>query len=261
MAKKSKKKKVEAEWVPVYDYEGLYEINRDGQVRNVNTGRMIKAWVSDTGYVCVNLRKDKKAKPKKLHRLLMLSFIGPIEGKPVVNHIDGNKLNNDLSNLEWCTSSENNVHAIKTHLRSYDKIKREYHVQIEDLDFVALGAKAAAEKLHNEGYFIQITTDNLKAAIVRCAIQHILYDGILKVEATDDPYDDPKEYKKCGRKGRLIQAVIGTKRITCKGPAKLVDELQSMGYWKGLERKSLIKLVSEAALANRNCHGISVRYL
>ena len=71
------------------------------------------------GYIIVGLDKNQYS----LHRLIALTFLENPENKPVVNHIDGNKTNNDLSNLEWCTIAENNQHAIDTGLKQCYKRK------------------------------------------------------------------------------------------------------------------------------------------
>ena len=262
------------DWRPVYGFEGRYEINSDGDVRNIQcinkdgTYYVLKPRVSDTGYVMVSLTKpgSRRSKNKKLHRLLMLSFVGPDPDRPVVNHKDGNKLNNDLSNLEWTTSSENNIHAIRTGLRSYDKIRREYHVVIDDLDFTALGAKAAAKILHKHGYFPKVSTFALKSGLAQCAIRHSLYCGKVKVEATDDPYDTPKKYHRCGLKGRKIKAEFnlstGPFMLKANGPAKMVDKLIELNVWSSsINRDSRIKSVSESALKHHICHGVRMEYI
>ena len=68
--------------------------------------------LNNRGYLSVVVRR----KTHMLHRLVALAFIPNIEGKPFVNHKDGNKLNNRVDNLEWCTTSENNRHARETGL-------------------------------------------------------------------------------------------------------------------------------------------------
>lgn len=68
------------------------------------------------GYYIVTLCKGKERKTKKIHRLVAEAFIPNVENKLQVNHIDGNKLNNNVKNLEWCTDSENMIHAYKTGL-------------------------------------------------------------------------------------------------------------------------------------------------
>lgn len=73
-----------------------------------------------TGYFLVTLCHNGVRKNKRVHRLLAESFIPNPEGKAHVNHIDGVKTNNDLSNLEWATPKENTVHAITTGLSSAD---------------------------------------------------------------------------------------------------------------------------------------------
>ncbi len=262
------------DWRPVYGYEGLYEINSDGDVRNLRytnkdgTYYVLKPRVGDTGYAMVSLTKpgNKTSKNKKLHRLLMLSFVGPDPDRPVVNHKGGNKLNNDLSNLEWTTSSENNIHAIQTGLRSYDKIRREYHVVVDDLDFTALGAKAAAKILHKHGYFPKISNNALRAGLTHCALKHQLYCGRVKVEATDDPYDTPKEYHRCGLKGRKVKAEFnlstGPFMLKANGPANMVDKLVELNVWPDVgNRKTRVKLVSDAALNRRVCFGVRMEYI
>jgi hypothetical protein len=91
-------------------------VSNDGQIRNDKTGK-IKAKNKDSkGYYSESLYKDGKAVTKKVHRLVAEAFIPNPDSKPCVNHIDGNKLNNSVDNLEWVTHSENMRHAFDTGL-------------------------------------------------------------------------------------------------------------------------------------------------
>jgi hypothetical protein len=93
-----------------------YTIREDGEVRS-RFGRTIRHQVSKNGYVRVELWAGGKGKKHLLHRLLAEAFIPNPEGKPQVNHIDGDKANNALSNLEWVTQSENQAHAYRMGLQ------------------------------------------------------------------------------------------------------------------------------------------------
>lgn len=101
-------------------YEGLYSVTEEGQVYAwPKKSRLLGRWLKQTedrgGYLYVCLFKDGKRKNKKVHRLVMES-IYPWMEKKHVNHVDGNKKNNCLMNLEWCTPKENKIHAFKTGL-------------------------------------------------------------------------------------------------------------------------------------------------
>ena len=117
------------EWKSIKDYEESYEISSHGRIRSLKrivhckNGRKLKIKESilegttdSCGYHRVNLCKKGINQSVSVHRLVALSFIKNIEGKPEVNHIDGNKKNNRIDNLEWCTHIENSVHAFKTGL-------------------------------------------------------------------------------------------------------------------------------------------------
>ena len=103
-------------WKPVKEFEGLYEVSNLGQVRSLNYKRtkgtkILKLVIDKDGYLRVNLYKNGKQYNKKVHRLVTAAFIPNPEGKTEVNHIDGNKTNNRVENLEWVTHSENIQHA------------------------------------------------------------------------------------------------------------------------------------------------------
>lgn len=113
-------------WKPVVGYEGRYEVSNLGNVRsfvsNCN-GRNIKPIVGKIlkqydrkGYNKVMLSKDNKVKDLAVHRIVVESFISTIPKGMQVNHIDGNKRNNRLENLEIVTQSENMKHAYRTGL-------------------------------------------------------------------------------------------------------------------------------------------------
>lgn len=91
-----------------------YEVSNLGKVRNMKTGKILKPQPDKDGYLRLGLYENNKKKKLFLHRIIATTFIDNPEGKPCVNHIDENKLNNDLSNLEWCTVRENIIHGTRT---------------------------------------------------------------------------------------------------------------------------------------------------
>ena len=116
-------------WKEIKNYEGLYEISNTGKVRSLTRvkqfgrgyrtfeGKEIKLQQDKDGYFKVNLSKDGVKKRFFVHRLVAMNFIENIDSLPVVNHKDGDKQNNNVSNLEWATHSENDLHAFETGLR------------------------------------------------------------------------------------------------------------------------------------------------
>lgn len=106
-------------WKDVKDYEGIYKVSNYGNVisyaRNGTRGGE-KDKIERHGYYRVKLWKNKQVKTFSIHRLVAQAFVPNPLGKPQVNHKDGNKKNNYFENLEWCSASENMVHAYKNGL-------------------------------------------------------------------------------------------------------------------------------------------------
>ena len=114
----------------ILGYEGLYAVTKDGRIWSYpkpcssKKGKFLKPRLSITkenrttprSSHSVSLYKNGKRKSYLVHRLVAFAFIENKESKPDINHKDGNPLNNDVSNLEWCTKSENMQHAIKSGL-------------------------------------------------------------------------------------------------------------------------------------------------
>ena len=93
-------------------FKSRYDVSNYGRIRNNLTGRILKASYNQ-GYTVVNLYPKKQR--FRIH-FLVLSIFKPTNKKLIINHKDGNKLNNNLSNLEWCTYSHNMFHAYKNNL-------------------------------------------------------------------------------------------------------------------------------------------------
>ena len=92
------------EWKKIKGFEN-YSVSNDGEVRNDRTGRILKPYLSTSGYYQVMM--GRKTVPQYIHRLVAIAFISNPDNKKQVDHIDGNKRNNCISNLRWVTASEN----------------------------------------------------------------------------------------------------------------------------------------------------------
>lgn len=121
-------------WKDIKDYEGYYQISNFGNVKNVKTSKLLIGDINNAGYKRVILYKPKK-KRFFIHRLVALNFCSGYSNGLVVNHKDGNKLNNYYENLEWVTRSENDLHAEKLGLRKnhYIPHKPKYMIRIFDI--------------------------------------------------------------------------------------------------------------------------------
>jgi len=127
-------------WKPVVGYEGLYEVSSMGRVKSLGrvdrfnkkwNCRIMKPTYVGKHYQMVRLCKKGKTKNQKVHRLVAEAFIPNPDKKPQVNHIDGNKDNNCADNLEWCTNSENQLHARENGLNSMAKNNATYSIPVD----------------------------------------------------------------------------------------------------------------------------------
>ncbi len=110
------------EWKQILEYDN-YEVSSYGNVRNKKTGRILKP-ARNGGYLSAKLRKNGATKSFSIHQLVAICFIENSENKPQVNHIDKNRTNNKLSNLEWVTAVENTAHKLLTlHVKTNQNLK------------------------------------------------------------------------------------------------------------------------------------------
>ena len=125
-------------WKDIDSLEGYYQVSNYGRIRSLDRytkhseghlrlskGKILKPRINHkrNGYLEVGLKKDGIEFRRKIHRLVAEAFLPNPECKPQVNHIDGDKSNNCVSNLEWVTDLENKQHAWKTGLSTADHRK------------------------------------------------------------------------------------------------------------------------------------------
>ena len=119
-------------WKPINNY-GNYEVSNFGKVRNKNTKRILREYTK-SGYSIVGLSKNGIIKSFSIHRLVGLLFIDNPDNKPEINHKDKNKNNNNINNLEWVTSKENNIHKCDEIRKNKKKIMNNQNIKINKFD-------------------------------------------------------------------------------------------------------------------------------
>ena len=109
---------MEEEWRDIIGYEGLYKVSNKGRVKRLQgkgckQERILKPSKNGPGYLRARLSKDGKSINHSIHRLVANAFVDNPQNLPEVNHIDENKENNNVNNLEWVTSKENGNHGTR----------------------------------------------------------------------------------------------------------------------------------------------------
>lgn len=102
-------------WLPIKDYEDLYEVSNEGQIRSLcgryGFHKILKQGKGSRGYSVVSLCRKGEQKTVNVHRIVAITFIPNPHNLPCINHKDGNRQNNSVSNLEWCSYYYNNVYG------------------------------------------------------------------------------------------------------------------------------------------------------
>lgn len=138
------------EWRDIKDYEGLYQVSNMGRVKlffykNTSRKKILKPVFNNYGYLHIKLCKDKKEKTVAIHILVAKTFIPNPENKPTVNHIDENKTNNTVSNLNWMNYKEQNLWGTRLE-RSTKKNKRKRKVICKTTGEIFISVAEASKK-------------------------------------------------------------------------------------------------------------------
>ena len=140
------------EWISV-NTNGRYAVNRAGEVKTLETNKKLKPSFNKAGYLVVSLYDGQthKRRTVRVHRLVAEAFITNPDGKEDVNHIDGNKANNTVGNLEWATRSENMLHRCRVLGKKPTNIPTPYKpVQCLDTGEIFESRSEAARKTNTE---------------------------------------------------------------------------------------------------------------
>lgn len=137
-----------------------YEVSNIGNIRNFKTKKLIKPFINNSGYYEIKLSINNKKKHFRVHRLVATLFIPNPCNYPIINHIDCNKLNNNVGNLEWCSYKYNNNYKPKKYrkvgkcvkINQYDKkmnllqtfnsmkdVEKKYNISRTSIRYCCLG--------------------------------------------------------------------------------------------------------------------------
>lgn len=153
------------DWFDIPNYEGLYQISKCGCVKRIGGG-IISDNNSTNKYKKVSLWKNNSRKYVYVHRLLAQLFIANPENKKEINHIDGNKKNNSIENLEWCSVSENAFHAYKIGLKGVGE--KNPNSKLKDYEVVFMRA------MHEDGLRVTDIFNSYKHKISWTTIYNIV---------------------------------------------------------------------------------------
>lgn len=139
-------------WKDIKGYEGMYKVSNFGKVMNVKTQRIISDY-SMKGYRMVQLWKNNIRKGICVHRLVAEAFIDNPYNLPQVNHIDENKSNNNVTNLEWCSISYNQNHGtINERRRNIMKGRAPYTMTDEHRHKISTSMKSIRKNSNDSKY-------------------------------------------------------------------------------------------------------------
>ena len=166
-------------WKQIAEFPN-YEVSDTGLVRN-KANKILKFFKQNSGYLVATLSNEElKSAKRTIHRLVAKAFIENPEGLPEVNHKDGNKLNNEASNLEWCSKRQNIRHAINTGLTVYNN-------PTQGLKLKPRGKKGGSK------YFGVCKPSNRKYWLVRVQSQgKVIFQKCLPTELEAAKYYDEK---------------------------------------------------------------------
>ena len=146
-------------WKDVKDYEGIYKISNLGRLKSLkrkgtgtftNKEIILKKGINTKGYYTHVLSKNGKTRTRTLHRLVAEHFIDNPNNQRCVNHKDGKPKNNNISNLEWCSYSENSLHGYRSNGRKNSRRKLT-ELQVSEIKsrldnwYIGLGVQLAKE--------------------------------------------------------------------------------------------------------------------
>jgi hypothetical protein len=139
-------------WRDISGYEGIYKVSDLGKVKSFHrkSPMILKQTLTKEGYMRLELNNSGISKKFTVHRLVAAAFVDNPENKKEVNHIDGNKQNNTKSNLEWNTSSENQLHAFDTGLQKGRKGSNHHNAKLVAKDVIEI------RRLYNLGTYKQV---------------------------------------------------------------------------------------------------------
>lgn len=165
-------------WKDIVSYEGIYQVSNKARIKRIMSrknasNKIINYNICPKGYHKVCLTTNGKNKTFTVHRLIIGAFIPNPENKPFVNHIDGNKLNNNIENLEWCTQKENIEHAWKTGLAKAKKGEECYQSVLMEKDVLEIRKIGRSQTLMQLSLNYKVNIATISKILLRQRWKHI----------------------------------------------------------------------------------------